>query len=124
MHLYEELGDDCVRRFQGMFAFALWDQRRQRLLLARDRVGIKPLYYAVTESALVFASEIKSILADPSVQRRVDLAAIDRSFTYYYVPGELTALSGICKLLAGALPQRGTWPGQHEVLLGSGVRDD
>lgn len=101
VHMYEDFGDDCVSRFQGMFAFALWDQRRQRLLLARDRVGIKPLYYADTGRALVFASEIKSILADPSVKRRLDLVAIDRFFTYYYVPGELTALSGIRKLLPG-----------------------
>lgn len=101
VHLYEELGDDCVGRFQGMFAFALWDQRRQRLLLARDRVGIKPLYYAVTGEALVFASEIKSILADPAVGRHVDLEAIDRFFTYYYMPGDLTGLIGIRKLLPG-----------------------
>ena len=101
VHLYEELGDDCVSRFQGMFAFALWDQRRQRLLLARDRVGIKPLYYVVTRAAIIFASEIKSILADPSVQRRVDLSAINQFFTYYYIPGEATALRDIRKLLPG-----------------------
>lgn len=101
VHLYEELGDDCVGRFQGMFAFALWDQRRQRLLLARDRVGIKPLYYIVTRTSVIFASEIKSILADPSVQPQVDLGAIDHFFTYYYVPGEATALRDIRKLLPG-----------------------
>lgn len=101
VHLYEALGDDCVSRFQGMFTFALWDERRQRLLLARDRIGIKPLYYAVTGGSLVFGSEIKSILVDPTVERRIDLEAIDRFFTYYYVPGELTGLSGIRKLLPG-----------------------
>jgi asparagine synthase (glutamine-hydrolysing) len=101
VHMYEDLGDACVARFQGMFAFALWDQRRQRLLVARDRVGIKPLYYTNTGRSFVFGSEIKSIIADPSVQRRVDLGAIDRFFTYYYAPGDLTPLAGIRKLEPG-----------------------
>ena len=73
VHMYEEVGDQCVSRLQGMFAFALWDQRRQRLLLARDRLGIKPMYYTNTGRSLVFASEIKSVIADPSVRREIDL---------------------------------------------------
>jgi asparagine synthase (glutamine-hydrolysing) len=101
VHLYEEYGDACIARLQGMFAFALWDGRRRRLLMARDRVGIKPLYYMDTGRALLFASEIKSILADPSVQRRVDLQAVDRFLTYYYIPGDITPVSGIRKLLPG-----------------------
>jgi asparagine synthase (glutamine-hydrolysing) len=101
VHLYEEFGDALVERLQGMFAFALWDDRRQRLLLARDRVGIKPLYYIDTGRALVFASELKAILADPCVERRIDFAAIDRFLTYYYVPGETTPLAGIRKLEPG-----------------------
>lgn len=106
VHLYEELGESCVERLRGMFAFALWDQRHQRLLLARDRIGIKPLYYArtgsmSTGSSLVFGSEMKSILADPSVPRNLDLAAVDRFLTYYYVPGDLTPIQGIRKLLPG-----------------------
>lgn len=101
VHLYEELGDACVERFQGMFAFALWDAPRRRLLLARDRVGIKPLYYVDTGRSLVFGSEIKSLLVDPSVRREVDLAAVDRFLTYYYVPGEATPLAGVRKLLPG-----------------------
>jgi asparagine synthase (glutamine-hydrolysing) len=101
VHLYEELGDGCVARFDGMFAFALWDERRQRLLLARDRVGIKPLYYADTGRAVVFGSEIKSIIQDPSVKRHIDLGAVDRFLTYYYCPGDLTPLAGIRKLAPG-----------------------
>ena len=101
VHLYEQHGDACVARLQGMFAFALWDQRRRRLLLARDRVGIKPLYYTNTGRSLHFGSEIKSLLADASVERRVDLAAIDRFLTYYYVPGDITPLQGIRKLPPG-----------------------
>lgn len=101
VHLYEELGDACVARCEGMFAFALWDDRRQRLLLARDRVGIKPLYYADTGRAIVFGSEIKSIIQDPSVKRQVDLGAVDRFLTYYYCPGDLAPLAGIRKLAPG-----------------------
>lgn len=101
VHLYEELGDACVARFEGMFAFALWDERRQRLLLARDRVGIKPLYYADTGRAIVFGSEIKSIIQDPSVRRDVDLGAVDRFLTYYYCPGDLAPLAGVRKLAPG-----------------------
>jgi asparagine synthase (glutamine-hydrolysing) len=101
VHLYEELGADCVKRLQGMFAFALWDERRHRLLLARDRVGIKPLYYVVSERAIAFASEMKALLADPSVERRVDATAIDRFLTYRYVAGCETPIAGIRKLEPG-----------------------
>src|ERR1700674_5382912 len=101
VHLYEEVGDQCVTRLRGMFAFALWDERRQRLLLARDRVGVKPLYYTNTGKALLFASELKSLLADPDVDRRVNPHAIDRFLTYYYLPGNETLFDGICKLPPG-----------------------
>src|SRR5437764_6273550 len=67
VHLYEDLGETCVERLRGMFAFAIWDERRKSLFLARDRVGIKPLYYAQTRDSIVFASEIKAILADPTI---------------------------------------------------------
>ena len=101
VHLYEELGAECVERLRGMFAFALWDERKQLLLLARDRVGIKPLYYINTGKALVFASEIKSLLVDPSIERRVNPLAIDRFLTYYYLPGGETLFEGIYKLDPG-----------------------
>ena len=70
VHLYEEYGAECVTKLRGMFAFAIWDERNKRLVLARDRVGIKPLYYACTGRSVVFGSEIKAILADPEVDRR------------------------------------------------------
>ena len=88
VHLYEESGVKSVERLRGMFAFALWDERKQLLLLARDRVGIKPLYYVNTGAALVFGSEIKSLLIDPSVERKINPRAIDRFLTYYYLPGD------------------------------------
>lgn len=101
IHLYEEMGLESVARLRGMFAFALWDERKQFLLLARDRVGIKPIYYTNTGKALVFASEIKALLADRSVVRRVNLRAIDRFLTYHYLPGNETLFEGIHKLDPG-----------------------
>jgi asparagine synthase (glutamine-hydrolysing) len=101
VHLYEELGAESVARLRGMFAFALWDKRRQLLLLARDRVGIKPLYYTNTGRALLFASEIKSLLVDPSVARHINPRAIDRFLTYGYLPGNETLFDGIHKLDPG-----------------------
>jgi asparagine synthase (glutamine-hydrolysing) len=101
VHAYEEYGDACVEHFTGMFAFAIWDQRRRHLLLARDRVGIKPLYYVNTGRSLVFGSEIKSILADPTVRRELDWAMVDRFITYYYLPGQQTLFAGIKKLEPG-----------------------
>ena len=76
---------------------------KQRLLLARDRVGIKPLYYTNTGRALLFGSEIKALLCDPTVQRRLDPAAIDRFLTYYYLPGDETLFEGIYKLRPGTI---------------------
>jgi asparagine synthase (glutamine-hydrolysing) len=101
LHSYEEWGVESVDRFRGMFAFALWDERKQFLLLARDRVGIKPLYYVDTGKALLFGSEIKSMLADPSVERQINPRAIDRFLTYGYLPGTETLLKGVSKLSPG-----------------------
>jgi asparagine synthase (glutamine-hydrolysing) len=101
VHLYEELGPRCLERLRGMFAFAIWDTNTESLLIARDRVGIKPLYYTVTDRSLVFGSEIKTILADPSVTRQIAPELIDRFLTFLYLPGEETLLSGIRKLSPG-----------------------
>jgi len=76
VHLYEQYGDEFLHKLNGMFAIALWDIPRQRLLLARDRVGIKPLYYSMAGGRLIFASEIKSILQHPAVSREPDYAAL------------------------------------------------
>lgn len=101
VHLFEEYGEACVEKLRGMFAFALWDEKRKILLLARDRVGIKPLYYYRSAHSIVFASEIKAILADVSVPREIDPGMIDRFLSFYFVPGEKTLFKGIDKLLPG-----------------------
>jgi asparagine synthase (glutamine-hydrolysing) len=98
VHLYEDEGIDCVRRLRGMFAFALWDARRRQLLLARDRVGKKPLFYAVKNGTFWFASEAKSILEDPSLERDVNYEAIDCYLHFQYVPDPLSAFQDLSKL--------------------------
>ncbi|MCA8995660.1 MAG: asparagine synthase (glutamine-hydrolyzing) [Planctomycetaceae bacterium] len=98
VHAYEEYGDGCVDHFRGMFVFAVWDEPRQRLLLARDRLGQKPLYYRVDGSRLLFASELKSILQVPGVSRDVDPESIDLFLTYQYVPHPRSIFRGVQKL--------------------------
>jgi asparagine synthase (glutamine-hydrolysing) len=102
VHLYEEFGQGCVEKLRGMFAFAIWDGRKKTLFLARDRVGIKPLYYWLSNKSLIFGSEIKAILADPEVTPEVTPAMIDRFLTFYYVPGEETLIRNIRKLPPGS----------------------
>jgi asparagine synthase (glutamine-hydrolysing) len=102
VHLYEEFGEACVEKLRGMFGFAIWDERQKSLFLARDRVGIKPLYYWLSDKALVFGSEIKAILADPEVKAEVDPRLIDRFLSFYYVPGEETLLKNVRKLAPGS----------------------
>jgi asparagine synthase (glutamine-hydrolysing) len=101
IHLYEELGEECVRELRGMFAFSIWDAKRRRLFLSRDRVGIKPVYYCQTGRAFYFASELKAIIADAAVPREVDPAAIREFLSFYYIPGEDTLFRSIKKLLPG-----------------------
>lgn len=101
LHLYEEYGVECVKHLRGMFAFAIWDAKRRRLFVARDRVGIKPLYYCRTKDALYFASELKAIIADPAVSREVCAPAIRQFLSFFYVPGENTLFQSVKKLLPG-----------------------
>ena len=98
LHLYEEHGPNCVKYLRGMFAFALWDSRCRRLLLARDRFGQKPLLYAETAEGLTFASEIKAILQNLAVSRDVDEVALHHYLTYGYIPSPQTAFPQIRKL--------------------------
>jgi asparagine synthase (glutamine-hydrolysing) len=101
VHLYEEYGASGLSRLRGMFSFAVWDDRNRKLLLARDRVGIKPLYYRLTSESIVFASEIKAILADPAIKAEIDPLSLDRFLTYFYTPGSETVFKGIRKLEPG-----------------------
>ena len=97
IHLYEEEGVDCVRRLRGMFAFAIWDSRAERLFLARDRIGMKPLVYYHANNRLVFASEIKALL-ETDISREVDAKSVDAYLSYGYTPSPRTILKGIHKL--------------------------
>ena len=103
LHLYDEQGAGAVERLSGMFAFALWDRRREQLLLARDRLGIKPLYYAVTESEILFASEIKAILAAGPVRARFNDAVLPEFLASGFVAGEETFFTDVRKLRPGHL---------------------
>jgi len=98
VHLYEEYGEGCVRYLRGMFAFALWDEMRQKLVLARDRLGIKPLYYYLSPRVFLFGSEIKSILQYPEIEREINLQALNSFLTHLYIPDPETIFKGIKKL--------------------------
>ena len=103
VHAYEESGTECVNRLNGIFAFALWDAEARRLLLARDRMGVKPLYYTRWGSGLAFASEIKALLKIPEVDRTLDLEATAQFFRLGFVTAPLTLFRGIYKLPPGTL---------------------
>ena len=112
IHLWEELGERCVERLRGMFAFAIWDGRRGELFLARDRIGKKPMFYALTGDALVFGSEPRAVLQDAAVSREPDLAAVDAFLVNQYVPHGRSAFRNLRKLPPGG---RLTWrPGRGE----------
>jgi asparagine synthase (glutamine-hydrolysing) len=101
VHAYEQWGTACVNHFNGMFAFALWDQRQRQLFLARDHLGIKPLYYVVIGSELVFGSEIKALLKHPLCPREINLESLGDLFTFRYVPSPKTLFDRIMKLPPG-----------------------
>jgi asparagine synthase (glutamine-hydrolysing) len=103
VHLYEEHGDALVDQLRGMFAFALWDGRRRRLLLARDRVGKKPLFYAARGGRIVFASEMAALLADPGLDTTIDPRAVDAYLAFQYIPHPLSIFSAVRKLPPASL---------------------
>lgn len=113
VHLYEEFGEACLSMLQGMFAFALWDERRGRMLLARDRLGKKPLYYAIFDGRLIFGSEIKALLEFPGISRRIDATALADYFSYQYIPAPKSIYDGIKKLRAG----------HYLIISGAGMQD-
>ncbi|MGA0368014.1 MAG: asparagine synthase (glutamine-hydrolyzing) [Kiritimatiellia bacterium] len=101
VHAFEEYGKECMKHFQGMFAFAAWDSRTQDLLLVRDRIGIKPLYYTVLDGQLMFGSEIKALLEHPGCPRKFNKQALYHYLGYEFVPAPMTMFEGIQKLPAG-----------------------
>lgn len=103
LHAFEEEGVECLKRLNGMFAIALWDSRRKRLLLVRDRLGEKPLYYCQNGTSLIFASEIKALLKNPRVPRQANETALDCFLGFEFIPAPLTAFAGIHALPAGHL---------------------
>ncbi|MBE0461550.1 MAG: asparagine synthase (glutamine-hydrolyzing) [Candidatus Aminicenantes bacterium] len=104
IHSYEEWGETFVNKLRGMFAFALWDRRKERLILVRDRIGIKPLYYTLLDDkTLVFGSELKSILVHPDVRRTLSTHALDLFLTLEYIPAPFSIFKNIFKLAPGYL---------------------
>ncbi|MCP5099847.1 MAG: asparagine synthase (glutamine-hydrolyzing) [Chloroflexi bacterium] len=101
VHAYEEYGDECVQHLNGMFGFAIWDTRRRRLLLARDRVGIKPMYYHLSPTHFIFGSELKAVIANPGTPREIDFVAMDQFLTLEYIPSPRTIFKNIHKLPPG-----------------------
>jgi asparagine synthase (glutamine-hydrolysing) len=103
VHLYEDFGDECVDYLRGMFAFAIWDTCSRQLLLARDRLGIKPLYYAELDGGIAFASELKPILQLPEVSRNLDWEALGHLFTFLATPASQSIVDGVRKLEPGRI---------------------
>jgi asparagine synthase (glutamine-hydrolysing) len=101
LHLYEEEGEDCVRRLNGQWSFAIWDKPRRKLFVSRDRMGVRPLFYAADAEKFVFASEIKAIFAHPGVSRELDFEALDEIFTFWCTIPPRTAFRGIHELPPG-----------------------
>src|SRR5262245_28606756 len=113
VHLYEEEGERCFERLRGMFAIAIWDARNRKLVLGRDRVGKKPLFYFCDGSRIAFASEMKAILQLPGVPREIDAQAASDYFSFLYVPAPKSIFKHIRKIL----------PGHYLVVSTSGIRE-
>jgi len=101
LHLYQREGEDCVHRLNGQWAFAIWDARRRKLFLSRDRVGIQPLYYTVADRNFIFGSEVKAIFACPKVRRELDLKGLDQIFTFWVTLAPRTIFRNISQLPPG-----------------------
>jgi len=101
LHLYEEKGEDCVNDFNGQWAFAMWDEKRRKLFLSRDRLGVRPLFYTVMNGAVIFGSEIKAIFAHPGIRRELDLQALDQLFTVWTTLPPRTIFQNILELPPG-----------------------
>lgn len=102
LHLYEEFGADCLQHLDGIFAFAIWNEETRELVLARDRMGIKPMYYThLSDGQFVFGSEMKAVLANPAVERRLDLISLNEYLSYEYVPTPRTIIRNVWRLEAG-----------------------
>jgi asparagine synthase (glutamine-hydrolysing) len=102
VHSYEEWGENFVKKLRGMFAFAIWDDREKKLILVRDRIGIKPLYYSITnDGTLIFGSELKALLKYPGIDKEIDTTALDLFLTIEYIPAPFTIFKKIKKLMAG-----------------------
>ena len=101
LHLYEELGTNCLEYLDGIFAFAIWDSTLQQLFIARDRLGIKPLYYSEINQQLIFGSELKALLKHPDISREIDLVALNEYLSFEYVPTPRSIFKDICRLEPG-----------------------
>ena len=101
LHLYEEQGENCVHSLNGQWAFAIWDTRKRKLFLSRDRLGVRPLFYSIVGNDLIFASEIKSIFVHPEISRDLDLLALDQIFTFWCTIPPRTAFKNVCELPPG-----------------------
>lgn len=98
VHAYEEYGEDCVNKLNGMFAFAIWDKNKKKLFIARDRIGIKPLYYYHDDKSFIFGSELKVILQYPGIPKQIDYEALEEFLAFEYIPAPKTIFKGIYKL--------------------------
>jgi asparagine synthase (glutamine-hydrolysing) len=141
VHAWEEWGRDCFARFNGQWALALWDRREERLVLSRDRLGVRPLYYRRRRGGLAFASEVKALFADPTVERELDPTGLDQTFTYWSTVAPRTVFRGIEQLRPGHLavldregfreephwsisfPERGREPEQDVARNAEGLRE-
>ena len=132
LHLFEEMGEECVTRLNGQWAFAIWNRRTQRLFLSRDRMGVRPLFYTYAGGALVFASEIKALFAYPGVRRALDLPALDQIFTFWHTIPPRTAFEGVFELppgynatvAGGTLSAQPYWELRYKETDGAAAPDD